>query len=337
MTSARIADIAREAGVGTTTVDRVLNDRGNVSAEVAKRVVDAATRLGSRRILPDAHRPLSRIQLLLPEPQSDFRIRLAHAFREFRNIVDRNLSIQIDYCDPFDAVAIARAINSSNAQAIAFAGTNDVILQHAVENAKQRGIYIATIIGDIPNTARDVYIGIDNRAAARTAVWLTSSRLEKSGSAVILTSGIDGAGLSGRIDGFRDALAQYLPGVTLAGVHVTNDDHRQCYNVLSQALHKNEDVVLVYNCGAANEMIGEVLKRQKCQRQICFIGHELTPITSAMLKTGEMFLCIDQNPDLMARRAIERMAAWCGFTAGLVREDRQVDFIPFTLHTRENC
>ena len=32
---ATLRDIAREAGVGTATVDRVLNERGNVSVEMA--------------------------------------------------------------------------------------------------------------------------------------------------------------------------------------------------------------------------------------------------------------------------------------------------------------
>lgn len=41
----RIADIAREAGVGTATVDRVLNDRKGVGRTTAERVLDVARRL----------------------------------------------------------------------------------------------------------------------------------------------------------------------------------------------------------------------------------------------------------------------------------------------------
>jgi hypothetical protein len=41
----RIADIAREARVGTATVDRVLDDRKSVGRPTAERVLDVARRL----------------------------------------------------------------------------------------------------------------------------------------------------------------------------------------------------------------------------------------------------------------------------------------------------
>lgn len=47
-----ISDVAKRAGVGTASVDRVINDRGNVSEEVSRRVLQAAKELGLRRLLP---------------------------------------------------------------------------------------------------------------------------------------------------------------------------------------------------------------------------------------------------------------------------------------------
>ena len=40
--NATIADIARQAGVGTATVDRVLNRRPGVNAETVQRVLQVA-------------------------------------------------------------------------------------------------------------------------------------------------------------------------------------------------------------------------------------------------------------------------------------------------------
>ncbi|WP_281985563.1 helix-turn-helix domain-containing protein, partial [Thalassorhabdomicrobium marinisediminis] len=48
----RLSEIARVAGVGHATVDRVLNQRGGVKPETAKRVLDAARDLGFDRRLP---------------------------------------------------------------------------------------------------------------------------------------------------------------------------------------------------------------------------------------------------------------------------------------------
>ena len=45
---ARILDVALEAGVGTATVDRVLNNRSGVSEKMLKRVHEAAQIVNSR-------------------------------------------------------------------------------------------------------------------------------------------------------------------------------------------------------------------------------------------------------------------------------------------------
>jgi hypothetical protein len=48
----RFQDIAEEAGVGTATVERVLNGQANVLPQTAQRVIVAARRLGYDRTLP---------------------------------------------------------------------------------------------------------------------------------------------------------------------------------------------------------------------------------------------------------------------------------------------
>ncbi len=52
----KLIDVARRAGVGHATVDRVLNERGGVRPETAKRVLDAARDLGFDRKLPTLYR-----------------------------------------------------------------------------------------------------------------------------------------------------------------------------------------------------------------------------------------------------------------------------------------
>ncbi|WP_325090486.1 LacI family DNA-binding transcriptional regulator, partial [Burkholderia contaminans] len=56
--TARFNEIAALAGVSTTTVDRVLNERGSVSAQARERVVAAARLFGVPRQLPDTRHGL---------------------------------------------------------------------------------------------------------------------------------------------------------------------------------------------------------------------------------------------------------------------------------------
>ena len=76
-----LLDVAVLAGVGSATVDRVINDRGNVSADIRKRVLDAARTLGLKRILPSAHHRIVRLNVILARPELPLIQRMGFEFR----------------------------------------------------------------------------------------------------------------------------------------------------------------------------------------------------------------------------------------------------------------
>ena len=65
--SARFIEIAVEAGVSPSTVDRVLNERGSASEKARHKVIAAAQSLGVPRILPSARHELIHIDVMLPD------------------------------------------------------------------------------------------------------------------------------------------------------------------------------------------------------------------------------------------------------------------------------
>ena len=88
--TATIADIARHAGVGTATVDRVMNKRPGVNAETTQKVVDAVKALGEpvvmrgrprqkdgfrfAYVLPEGDAPLfNQLERLIAQTAGDFR------------------------------------------------------------------------------------------------------------------------------------------------------------------------------------------------------------------------------------------------------------------------
>ena len=56
MKNISLAVLARQIGVGVATVDRVLNERGGVSPQTTRKVLQAAREAGLKRILPEEHR-----------------------------------------------------------------------------------------------------------------------------------------------------------------------------------------------------------------------------------------------------------------------------------------
>ena len=71
------------------------------------------------------------------------------------------------------------------------------------------------------------------------------------------------------------------------------------------ALETWPELVGLYNIGAGNPALVDVLRSHPRGRQVFFIGHELTEVTSAALRDGTMSLVMDQAPEAQARRAID--------------------------------
>ena len=60
-----LEDVARLAEVSLATVDRVLNERGSVAADTARRVIEIARQVGLRRTLPAPYARRLRLDVLL--------------------------------------------------------------------------------------------------------------------------------------------------------------------------------------------------------------------------------------------------------------------------------
>src|SRR5215470_12788825 len=110
MKKVRLADIARAARVGTATVERVLNARGNVTPATAERVLVAARRLGYDRRLPERYRGLVRIEVIMMRPDTPFFARLNHAFARIAATLDASILIHRTFLDENDPLAVARHI-----------------------------------------------------------------------------------------------------------------------------------------------------------------------------------------------------------------------------------
>ena len=107
------ADIAQHAGVGTATVERVLNGRGGVRPATAEKVIAAARALDYPRRLPDVHRGLLRIEVILVRPETTFFRRLALAFERVGATLDPSVKVHRTFMEEGDPRAVAAHIAST--------------------------------------------------------------------------------------------------------------------------------------------------------------------------------------------------------------------------------
>lgn len=316
MKKVTLVDLAREAHVGTATVERVLNARGNVSPETAERVAVAARRLGYDRRLPERYRGVIKIEVIMVRPDTPFFARLNHAFARIAASLDSSVVIHRTFLDELDPHGLARHIANPGFRrsGLIIAAPDHPEVKARLREARAAGVVIVHIVSRIGNE-RVPFVGIDNYAAGRSAAYyMTNMLTARSGRLLALCHSGAYEVHRERLRGFSDYLAEHGEQAHLfALVMFGLDDRLRSAEVFEDALREYRDVIGVYNAGGANTGIASVLERRRPGKSIMWIGHELTDNSRRWLKSGLMSIVFDQAPETQARRAVDLVLQRIGF------------------------
>jgi LacI family transcriptional regulator len=211
-----------------------------------------------------------------------------------------NVACRVAYAPAFDAEALASLLRRRGRRfgAVAFMALDHPAVREATAWLADQGVPTVTLVSDLPDSRRVAYVGLDNRAAGRTAAFLIGRFLGPLPRAkVVMIAG----SLSYRAHGEREAAFQQFfeeqhPQMTVVGLREGYDDERTNYRQTRALLEQHPDLAAIYNIGGGAEGIGRGLKEARHERRIVFIGHGLTPDTRALLVDGTMDAVINQSP-----------------------------------------
>lgn len=304
-----LIDIARESGVSTATVDRVLNNRSGVSGRTRTIVMDTAKRLGyfghSARSSDKIH-----LDFVLPSGTNSFIVNL-------KNQLDRQCAAQeileynIHAVEGFNPISLAQKLIElkDTTQGVALIAQDHPAVREAMRTLYESGVKVVTLVSDILHVARAGYVGIDNRAAGRLGGYLLGRLLtSKEPRKIALFAGsLSYRGHEEREMGFRHIISEEFPHLEVVELREIRDDRNRAYEEAAALLKRHPDLAGVYNIGGGNSGIGQAINEAGKQKSIIFIGHELTDNSKTLLLSGTMDAVIDQNPRVEAREAISML------------------------------
>ncbi|MGH6809356.1 MAG: LacI family DNA-binding transcriptional regulator [Ensifer adhaerens] len=328
MSKPNYRDIARLAGVGTATVERVLNGRGGVRMELVERVVIAARSLYPR--LPaDTHHGLLRIEVLMVRPETTFYRRLSKAFERIAETLDPLVVVQRTFTEELKSAEIAKRIMSTDVPraGLILAVPSSPAISAAVEAVVERGLPVVHVVTRASDTKGE-FVGIDNYAAGRTAAHFIDRMSRAEGPVVALCHPVYQVHRE-RIRGFSDYFLDHRGPLAFEWLGFSRDDELYSAESLVNALEMYPDLVGLYNAGGANSALIDVLRRHRRGRDLLFVGHELTDYTRAALREGIMDVVLDQAPEAQAQRALDMILCRIGLTT--IEPDRApIRFITIT-------
>ncbi|UCI25393.1 LacI family DNA-binding transcriptional regulator [Mesorhizobium sp. B2-8-5] len=286
-----VKDIALQAGLSLATVDRVLNERPGVREHTVRRVRQAIGELEKQR----AQIGLSGRKLVLDvvmEAPSRFseavRQGLEQAMPSLQPVIFRARYHVAETRGVGDTVAIIEALRRRGSNGVFLKAPDVAEVRGATAGLVTAGIPVVTLVTDLPDTGRQAYVGMDNRAAGETAAYLLGEWLGGGPARILVTiSSNRFRGEEEREIGFRQALRERYPALGIIEVSEGHGLDRNTGMLALAALRANPDIAGVYSIGGGNRAIVEAFAAlgRTCR---AFVGHDLDADNLALLRAGRV-------------------------------------------------
>ncbi|CAI1503646.1 DNA-binding transcriptional repressor MalI [Serratia ficaria] len=316
-----IKQIAAQAGVSKATVDRALHQRGKVHPQTLRRIEQALQDLESQqRSLLASGRTLT-IDVVLHTPQrfsqlvSDALCSQLGGFAPFRVTLRFHIFEQASTEELANTLERCRTLGSYG---VILKVSDEQRLNDAVDRLWQQGIPVVTLVTDLPQSRRINYIGMDNRAAGRTAAYLLARWLppEPQRVAVVLSS----QGFRGeeeRESGFRQWLRERAPQLRVLEISGGLGVHAPTLERVTDTLRRYPDIHAVYSVGGGNSAIVAAFERLRRPLKV-FIGHDLDRENRQLLAQEKIDAVIDHDLQRDARSTFQIILQYHGFISGEV-------------------
>jgi len=187
-----LIQISKAADVSISTVDRVLNQRGGVSPDKEKKVLEMASQLNLDRVIFRNYLKVLRVAVMMQSSQNPFYRGLRNAFLQPGAVLsDMKINCFIHDIDVTDSTGTTRKIReiSENYDALIVICPDDPHLSDELQLISTR-IPILTLVTDLPRSGRIAYIGPDNRQAGRAAGELMGRFLGSAGGDILVILGM---------------------------------------------------------------------------------------------------------------------------------------------------
>lgn len=320
-----IADIMRETGLSRATIDRVLNGRGKVHARTREAVERAMQQL---MVSPDGGGSLS--------PKADIVLRLGRGMTAQMRSAWEALNPAGAFHDLYQAneasvLDVVRPLCEDPTRPLIIAAKNTDGLVSCLKGARDAGKRVIAIVSELAPAARDIFLGIDNRAAGQTAAFLIGRTLgERPTSVGVVLGDLAFRCHEDREIGFRTGLRAHFPKIVLSGEAQGEDSAELTKAAVLRLLKEQPAIGAIYNVGGGNAGLISAVREAGKESDILVVAHEVNAVTVPLLRDGGISYAIASDPSTLVNEAL-RLAKLEDLPPG-----RDQSLYDFGIYTRFN-
>ena len=319
MTNPTIPEIARIAGVGTATVDRVLNRRPGVNPETERKVLEVMAQLGTAPVRGRPRRTgdfkFAFVLPAMPLTYLDTVDRLiAKLAGELRHQHITPVTLRLDTKDP--AAFADELAKLDEYDGIALLAPDIPGAKAAVNALVRSGVHVVTLLSDLSGSMRETLISGDDRAAGRVAGLLLGrmTKPTEKGSLLLVSNSTRYSSEIDRRVGFAQIIEERFSWLNLARITDLPEDEDDAYLAFKDYLSEKKDtenIVGIYNVGSGTFGICEALESLQLTGSCSVITHALTDINRELLLLGKLAYVLDQDMHYCINTAARVLRALC--------------------------
>lgn len=310
-----IKDVAREARVSVTTVDRALNGRSVVREETIRKIADAAHAIGyhGRGIFQsrlNSSAPEMRLGFILSKKSQEFYQNFA---REIERAVaartDIRGSADIRYSSSQSPGEFAELLTDlgKHCDALACTAVNDQRLNPVVQTLKDGGVPVFSVLNDFAQGIRNSYLGLNNMKTGRLAAWMITKTIPQPGKLAIFVGGNRWHGHDLREVGFRSFAREVDRGFSVLDTLVNLETRQVTYEATLDLLNRHPDLKGIYVAGGGMEGAIAALRETHEAPQISLVVNELTVDSRAALIDGYVTMVISTPLAELCKNLVDLM------------------------------
>ncbi|MQB46462.1 LacI family DNA-binding transcriptional regulator [Rhizobium sp. ICMP 5592] len=343
MSRPTIADLAKAANVGVSTVDRVLNGRDPVRPQTAERVLLAAEKIGFHGVTAirrrmESDKPVIKLGFLLKQSHRKLYQMwadvLTKAVEVYPDAHGRAVVRFMDDLSP-DKAAEAILMLSREVDAIGMITSDHPQVNHVVDGLEAEGIPVFTMISDLTGPGRAGYVGNDCVKKGRTAAWFIDNVNPRPGKVAVFVGSHRYLAQELCEMGFRSYFRESASDFQMMETLGTLEEPLLAYEFTQRLLRSEADWVGLYVAGGGITGVMRALREDGGQaaKRLVVVAHELTNETRTGLAEGLIKVVLSHPQRLLAETLVRAMAEALG--ADRVPQISQ-HILPFDIYTASN-
>jgi len=338
-----IADLAREAEVSVSTVNRILSGTARVKPMTVQKVQAAAEKIGFYGLgaIED--------QLRKSAPHYKLGFLLQQSSRELYQLFGRKITEAcrarpLDVVDPLiDFVDLLTPENISQrlralgqaCDAVAIIAADHPQIGQTIRELREMGKPVVTYITDQSAPERAGYVGTDNWKLGRTAAWFISQMTHGAGRVAVFLGNHRYQCQDVADASFRSYLREHAPHLTVEDSRPTHEETTEAYRMVKELLQTTDDLSGILIVGGGISGVLRALREVSPERRagIKLICRDIGPETRKGLSEGLITAALCHPPEATSAALVQTMIDAVEGGASMTPVQKA---IPFEIVTPEN-